>query len=183
MRRADDVEGALQREVDALEYGRAELEQRHGLTGHELGAVDQDLHRRRREPHAHAALVALVDELDGLHLREVRVGDDHLVDPLRAEDSVEILERPQRAQAVGRQRLRREEADDLDRRVRGVAQRMGDVADVFAGADEHRAAPIAGGAQDHPGQPLVAARAARTRTAAQTRASRRRGSSSRSVRR
>ena len=91
-RRAHDVEGALQREVDALEDGRAELEQRHRLARHELGAMDQDLHRRRREPHAHAALMAAVDQLDGLHLREVGIGDDHLVDPLGSEDTVQVAQ-------------------------------------------------------------------------------------------
>ena len=40
--------------------------------GHELGAVDEDLHRRRRDPHAHAAAVARVDELHRALLRGKR---------------------------------------------------------------------------------------------------------------
>ena len=79
-RRHDSVERALDGVVDALEDRRLELEQRHRLAGHELGAVDEDLHRRRRDAHRDAAPVALVDELDGLLLREVGVGDDDLVD-------------------------------------------------------------------------------------------------------
>ena len=96
-RGADDVESPLEGEVDALEDGRAEFEQGHRLAGHELGAVDQDLHCGGREAHAHAAPVALVDELDGVVLGEVGVGDDHLVDSLRGEHALEVLERAQRA--------------------------------------------------------------------------------------
>ena len=79
--------------VEALEDRRLELEQRHRLAGHELGAVDEDLHRRRRDAHAHAALVAAVDELDGLLLGEVGVGDDHLVDAVLAEHVGELVDR------------------------------------------------------------------------------------------
>ena len=78
-----EVERALDEVVDAVEDGRAQLEQRDRRAGHELGALDEDLHRRRRDPHGHAALVALVDELDGALLREVRVGDDHFLDAVR----------------------------------------------------------------------------------------------------
>ena len=46
---------ALQREVDALEYRRAELEQRDRLTWNELGSLHQDLHRGGSDAHAHAA--------------------------------------------------------------------------------------------------------------------------------
>ncbi len=162
-RRADDVEGALEREVDALEDGRRELEQRHRLTGDELGAVDQDLHRRGREPHTHAAPVALVDQLDGVVLGEVGVGDDDLVDAALGEHALEVRERAERLDAVGRQRDRREVADDLDRRVRRVRERVRDVADVFAAADEHGAALIAGGPQQRGGHLFVDARAARRR--------------------
>ena len=52
--RADEVERALDEVVEALEDRRLELEQRHRLAGHELRAVDEQLHRRRRDPHAHA---------------------------------------------------------------------------------------------------------------------------------
>ncbi|MBA2517539.1 MAG: sugar transferase, partial [Solirubrobacterales bacterium] len=47
----------------------AQLEQRHGGARDELRPVHQDLHRRRRDPHRHAAPVALVHQLDGLLLR------------------------------------------------------------------------------------------------------------------
>ena len=60
--------------------GGRELEQRHGLAGDELRAVDEDLHRRGRHPHRHPAAVALVDQLDASLLGEVGVGDDDLVD-------------------------------------------------------------------------------------------------------
>ena len=69
---ADEVERALEHVVEALEDRRLELEQRHRLPGDELGAVDEDLHRRRRDAHHDAALVALVDELDRLALRGSR---------------------------------------------------------------------------------------------------------------
>ena len=82
----DEVEGALERVVDPLEHRGPQREQRHALAGHELGPVDQDLHRRRRDVDRHAALMAEVDELDGPLLREVGVGDDHLLDALPAED-------------------------------------------------------------------------------------------------
>ena len=63
-RGADEVERALDDVVEALEDRRAQLEQRQRLAGHEVRALGEDLHRRRRDPHAHAALVAVVDELD-----------------------------------------------------------------------------------------------------------------------
>ncbi len=132
-RRADDVERALEREVDALEHRRPQLEQRHRLAGHELGAVDQDLHRRRREPHAHAAPVALVDELDRVDLGEVGIGDDHLVDRARdASTRSRSASEPSERRPLAGSALRREEPDDLDRVVRRVAERVGDVADVLA---------------------------------------------------
>ena len=112
-RRADEVEGPLDREVDALEDRRLELEQRQRLAGDELDAVHQDLHRRRRDPHPHAVLVALVDQLHGLGLGEVGVGDQHLVD--RVEVALELLERAEVAQAVEQRDGRaRDEAVGLD---------------------------------------------------------------------
>ena len=42
---------------------------------------------------AHAALVAPVDELDGLALGEVGVGDDDLVDRWREHDVAEVVQR------------------------------------------------------------------------------------------
>ena len=133
-RRADEVERALQREVDALEHGRAQLEQRHRLPGHELGAVDQDLHRRRREPHAHAAPVALVDELDRLVLGEVRVGDDHLVDPLaRSSTSSRFASVPsERSPFAGSGVGERKPTTSIGECVRAAAERVGDVGDVLA---------------------------------------------------
>ena len=68
------------------------------LSGHVLHAVHEDLHRRRRHPHAHALAVAAVHELDGLLRGEVGVGDQHLVD--RVEAALELLERAEVAQAV-----------------------------------------------------------------------------------
>ena len=122
--RADEVERALDRVVEAVEHRRAQLEQRHRRAGHELRAVDEDLHRRGRDPHRDAALVALVDELDRLALREVGVGDDDLLDPLRVEHRGEVLDPPERAQAVVGPRRERDEADHLDRRVHLVDERV-----------------------------------------------------------
>ena len=69
--------------------------------------------------------------------------------------AAEVLDPPERAQAVVRPRRERDEADHLDRRVHLVGQRVRDVLDVLARADEHRAAAVAGGAQQHAGDPLV----------------------------
>ena len=67
--RDDEVERALDEVVEAVEDRRAQLEQRHRGAGDELAALDQDLHRRRRDADRHAALVAGVDEVDGALLR------------------------------------------------------------------------------------------------------------------
>ena len=58
---------------------------------------------------------------------------------------------PSEREPVGGKRDGREEADDLDRRVRSVAERVGDVADVLAAADDHGSALVAGGAQQDGG--------------------------------
>ena len=113
--RAEHVERALDDPVEALEHRGAQLEQRHGLAGDEVRAVDEDLHRRRRDPHAHAAPVALVDELDRLLLGERGVGDDHLVDLLALDDLAQVAELPERLDPVVRARRQRDEADDVDR--------------------------------------------------------------------
>ena len=118
--------------------------------------MDEDLHRRRGQADAHTALVAPVDELDRLDLREVGIGDDHLVDTLGRENPVEVDQRSQRTQAVLGQRRRREKADDLDGRVLGVHQRVGDIADVLARPHEHCTPAVARGAQQRAGEPLVA---------------------------
>jgi hypothetical protein len=126
-RRADHVERALDREVDPVEDRRLELEQRQRLPGHELHPVHQDLHGGRGHAHAHAVLVALVDQLDGLGLGEVCVGDQHLVDGV--EVTLELLQRAEVAQPV-EQRDRRagDEAVGLD--LARVAQRVRDGLDV-----------------------------------------------------
>ena len=150
-RGAHEVEGALDRELDAVQHRRLELEQRQRLTGHELRPVHEDLHRRRRHANPDAVLVAALDELDGLLLGEVGVGDQHLVDGV--EVALELLERAEVAKAVEeRHRRARDEAVGLDD-VR-VAERVGDRLDVGAGADQHGAAAIAGGAQHHGGGAL-----------------------------
>ncbi len=92
--RQHEIEGPLERVVDALEDRRPELEQRDRLAGHELGPVDQDLHRRGRDLDRDAALMAGIDELHRLVLREIRVGDDHFLDPLAGEDSWKSSRRP-----------------------------------------------------------------------------------------
>ena len=153
--RDDDVERALDEVVEAVEDRRAQLEQRHRGARDELGALEQDLHRRRRHAHGHAALVAGVHELDGALLGEVRVGDDHFLDAVDVQDLGDVLDPAERAQPVVRPRRERDEADHLDRHVDLVAQRVGDVLDVAAGADEHGAAPVAGGAQHRARDHLV----------------------------
>ena len=148
---ADQVEGPLQGEVDALEDRRLQLEERQRLAGHVLHPLHQDLHRGRRHAHAHALLVAAVHQLDGLLRGEVGVRDQDLVD--RVEVALELLERAEVAQAVHqRHRRARHEAVGLD--LAAVAQRVRDRLDVRAGADQHRPAAVAGGAQDRPGHPL-----------------------------
>src|SRR5208282_6918245 len=69
-------------------------------------------------------------------------------------------ERAERTQAVGRQRVGREEADDIDRRVLAdpravLGKRVRDVEEMLATADEHRAALIAGGPQQEGVETLV----------------------------
>ena len=118
--------------------------------------MDEDLHSGRRQADPHAALVTAVDELHRLDLGEIGVGDDHLVHALAREHPVEVAQRSQRAQSICRQRPGREEAHDFDRRVLRVAQRMRHVADVGTRSHEHGAPAVAGGAQQDPGQPLIA---------------------------
>ncbi len=154
--RDDEVERALDRVVEAVEDRRAQLEQRHRRAGHELGAVHEDLHRRRRDPHRHAALVARVDEVDRALLREVGVGDDHLLHAVHVEHRGDVLDPAERAQPVVGPRRQRHEADHLDRRVHLVLERVRDVLDVLARADEHGAAAVAGQSQQDAGDLLVA---------------------------
>jgi hypothetical protein len=99
--------------------------------------------------------VALVDELDRAVLREVRVGDDHLLHPVHVEHAGEVLHLPQRAQPVVRPRRERDEADHLDRRVHLAAERVRHVLDVTPRPDQHRPAPVARRTQDQPRHPLV----------------------------
>ena len=145
----------LSRVLDPLEHRRAQREQRHRLAGHELRAVDQDLHRRRRDVDGDAALVAEVDEIQRPLLREVGVGDDHLVDPLGREHLGELVEPAERAQAVLGPRRERDVADDLDLRPRPAAERVGDLLDVLARADQQRPPPVAGLLQQPAGDPRV----------------------------
>ena len=100
-------------------------------------------------------LVALIDQLDRVHLGEFGIGDDHLVDRVRAQYLLQVAQRPKRSKPVGGKRVGREEPDDLDRRMGVVAERVSDVANVLAGPYEHRAAAVAGGAQQRAGRPLV----------------------------
>ena len=116
--------------------------------GHELVPVGHDLHRRGGDPHRDAALVAAVDELERLVLREVGVGDDHLLHAVLVEQPRQLVERAEVAQAVvglGRQR------DVADRLVaRGgvsVEQRVRDRVDLLARADQDRAPAAAERAQ------------------------------------
>ena len=134
----------------ALEHRRLELEQRQRLAGDELDPVHQDLHRRRRHPHPHAVAVAAVDQLHGSLLRELGVGDQHLVD--RVEVALEALERAEVAQALGRpppsETKPNGSISELSR------QRVRDSVDVGCGAHQHRAAAVAGRAQQHAAHPL-----------------------------
>ncbi len=131
-------------EVDPVEHRRLELEQRQRLAGHELDPVHQDLHRRRRHAHAHAVAVAAVHQLDRLVLREVRIGDQHLV------DRVEVaLERSPASRSRAGPSLERgvSETKPNGSTSRLLAQRVGHGLDVRARAHEHRPAAVAGGAQ------------------------------------
>ena len=94
--------------------GGLQPEQRDAFARHELGTVDQDLHRRRRDMHFDAALVAEIDELHGFRLGEGGVGENDLLDPVLREDLREVFERAERPQAVLRARCQRDVADDVD---------------------------------------------------------------------
>ena len=178
----DQVKRALDRKVDPLEHRRAQGEQRHGLAGHELGPVDQDLHRGRRDLHGHPTLVADVDELNRALLGEVGVGDDHLLDALGIQDLGEPVDLAERAQPVLGARLQREVADEVDAGPGPAGQRVRDRLDVLARPDQHGAAPVTGLGEDPAGHPQCAASAAcRCRRRRRT-ASRRRCSSWRSGR-
>jgi hypothetical protein len=111
--RDDQVEAALEHEVDALEDRRLQLEQRHGLAGHQLVAVGHDLHRRGRDPHGHAHRVAAVDQLDRLLLGEVRVGDHDLLHAVLLDQDGQLVERAEVAQPVVGLRRERDVADGL----------------------------------------------------------------------
>ena len=63
--------------------------------------------------------------------------------------------RPEREEPVVRARRQRDEADHLDRGVHLVRERVRDVLDVLARAHEHRAAAVAGRAQQHARGALV----------------------------
>ena len=123
--------------------------------GHELRALDEDLHRRGRDAHGDAALMARVDEVDRELLGEVGVGDDHFLDAVDVEHAGHVLDPAQRAQPVVRTRRERDEADHLHRRVHLIGERVRDVLDVTPGADQHRSAAVAGGAQDRARHLLV----------------------------
>ena len=96
--RADDeVEAALHEPVCSDEDRRAQLEQRHALTGHVLAsALDQELRRPRGDTHLHPTPVRLLDDLHQLAVAEVRVGDDQLVDLVRCEHGRHRRGRPER---------------------------------------------------------------------------------------
>ncbi len=64
--------------------------------GDELRAAGQDAHGGRRDADVDAAPVALVDELDGQLLREVRVGDDDLLDAVLVEHLRQVGDLPER---------------------------------------------------------------------------------------
>ena len=94
--------------------------------------------------HGDAALVTAVHQIHRALLREVRVGDDHLVDALVAQHVGELVEPAQRPQAVLGARRERDEADEVHLGPRAAAQRVGHLLDVASGAHQQRAAPIAG---------------------------------------
>ena len=101
------------------------------------------------------ALVADVDELDRALLREVGVGDDHLLDALGVQHLGEPVDLAERAQPVLGARLQREVADEVDAGPRAAGQRVRNRLDVLARADQHGAAPVAGLREDPPGHPQV----------------------------
>ena len=104
-----------------LEHRRLELEERQRLAGDELHAVHEDLHGRRRHPHANAMPVTAVHEfLYGLVLRNSG-------SVISTADGVEVaLEQPERAEvleAVGGERVTRHVAERIDLRA-FVAKRV-----------------------------------------------------------
>ncbi len=71
------------------------------------------------------------------------------------EHARQILDLPERAQAVVGPRLQRDEAHHLDRQADLVRQGVRDALDVVARPDQHRAAAVAGLAQQEPGGAVV----------------------------
>ena len=112
--------------------------------GHELDPVHQDLHRRRRDAHPDAVAVAAVDQLDGPLLREVRVGDQDLVDAASKWRS-SCSSGPMSFSPFSGARLERDEPDGFDARCPSSASATASMCSPRA--DQHRAALVAGGAQ------------------------------------
>ena len=96
-------------------------------------------------------MVAEVDELDGLFLRKVGVGDDHLLNALLGEHIPEVLESPQGAQTVLGPRREGEVTHDIKLRSGFSGERLGHSVDVLSGPDQQRPPCVAGPLQQPAG--------------------------------
>jgi hypothetical protein len=85
--------------VDAVEHGRAQLEQRTEAPGTNSARWTRISIVEGAMRTVTPAAVARVDELDRLLLREVRVGDDHLLHAVGVDHLAELVDAPERAQA------------------------------------------------------------------------------------
>ncbi len=147
----DEVKRALDDPVGADERGRTELEQRDALAGDVVGALGQQLGRRRRHPHAHATAVRQVDELDQRLVVEIGLGDDQLVQLPLGEDLWQIVDpaEERERQPVGRWAHSADEV--IGDPPATLAEDVLEILDPVAVADEHGAAADAD--EPHAGRP------------------------------
>ena len=147
--RADDeVERPLHRPVPAGEHGRAQLEERHALTGHVLAALDEELGGLGREAHLDPLPVGLLDDLEHRALVERGLGEDHLVRPDALEDRGELGARAEPQGA--RDRCRRATAPTNSYAIppRADGERRPEAREALSLPDEDDAPTDAGRAHD-----------------------------------
>ena len=166
-RRADEVERALDDEVDSLEDRRARARTaaasgrartRRGRSGSPSSTARRARARHGRGSGRRAPAASV--------LREVRVGDDHLVDAFALDEcSLELVQRAEELIPLSGRGVSEMKPTAS---IGGVARSAWATASMWSPRpDQHRAAAIAGGAQDH------AASAARRPSAARRRSNER----------
>src|SRR6266498_1404604 len=143
-----EVEPALDDPVGAGKGRLPQLEQRHTLSGDELGTLREQLCGPRRDPDLHARAMGLVAQPHELFRVEIRVGDDQLVDVVPLQDARQLVDVAEKRQIdpLLRRGDRTEELV-LDYAAPRAQARV-QAHQVLAGADEHRPAPQAGQPED-----------------------------------